>query len=195
MLREGMNLHSATKVRNRSRAGVCLLMGICLFCGIGFLAKAKTHAPVPRAIQKGNVMTVRASGMFEVKLTPRASDGTDDGANLVKMLIDKQFHGDLAAISKGEMLADSMGDKGSGGYVAMERVSGTLHGRRGTFVLQHSGTMRRGAAQLSVTVVPESGTDQLVGLDGKMTIKIDNGKHSYDFEYMLAKVPETKAND
>jgi hypothetical protein len=140
-------------------------------------------------------MSVRASGTFEVKLTPRTSKENDEGADLIKMSIDKQFHGDLAAISKGEMLADNMGGKGSGGYVAMERVSGTLHGRRGTFVLQHSGTMRRGVAQLSIIVVPESGTGELAGLEGKMTIKVVDGKHSYDFEYTLAETPENKVND
>ena len=140
-------------------------------------------------------MTARAGGTFEVKLTPHTSKENDEGANLVKLSLDKQFQGDLTATSKGEMLANNMGDKGSGGYVAMERVSGTLHGRRGTFVLQHSGTMTRGTAQLSITVVPESGTDQLAGLEGKMTIKVVNGKHSYDFEYTLPETPEQKAND
>jgi hypothetical protein len=75
--------------------------------------------------------------------------------------------------------------KGSGGYVAMERVTGTLKGRAGSFVLQHSGTMTRGTPQLSVTVVPDSGTDQLEGLAGTLTIKIADGKHSYEFEYRL----------
>ena len=131
-------------------------------------------------------MTKRASGIFEVKLTPLAAEGASKEANLVKMSIDKQFRGDLTATSKGEMLADSSAANGSGGYVAMERVSGTLHNRKGTFVLQHSGTMTRGTPQLSVTVVPDSGTDQLVGLAGRMTINITDGKHSYDFDYTLA---------
>jgi hypothetical protein len=102
------------------------------------------------------------------------------------MSIDKQFHGDLEATSKGQMLSAVTAVKGSAGYVAIERVSGTLHGRSGTFVLQHSGTMTRGAPQQSVTVVPDSGTGQLVGLAGKMTINITDGKHSYEFEYSLA---------
>jgi hypothetical protein len=101
------------------------------------------------------------------------------------MSIDKQFHGDLEATSKGQMLAISTEVKGSAGYVAMERVTGTLQGRTGTFALQHSGTMTRGVPQLVITVVPDSGTDQLVGLSGKMTINIVDGKHSYDFEYTL----------
>jgi hypothetical protein len=134
-------------------------------------------------------MTTRASGPFEVKLTPQASDTKTEAANLGKMSIDKQFHGDLEATSKGEMLTAGTAVKGSAGYVAIERVSGTLHGRSGTFILQHSGTMTRGAPQLSISVVPDSGTDQLVGLAGKMAINIANGKHSYDFEYTLAEAP------
>jgi len=102
------------------------------------------------------------------------------------MSIDKQFHGDLEATSKGEMLSAVTSVKGSAGYVAMERVSGTLHGRSGAFVLQHSGTMTRSAPQLSITVVPDSGTGQLAGLGGKMDIKIADGKHSYTFDCTLA---------
>jgi hypothetical protein len=134
-------------------------------------------------------MTTRASGPFEVKLTPLATDDKAEGATLGRLSIDKQFHGDLEATSKGEMLTAGTGVKGSAGYVAIERVSGTLHGRRGTFALQHSGTMTRGVPQLTVTVVPDSGTGQLVSLAGHMVIKIADGKHSYDFEYTLAETP------
>lgn len=105
------------------------------------------------------------------------------------MSIDKQFRGDIEGTSEGEMLAVGTGVKGSAGYVAMEVVSGTLHGRSGTFALQHSGTMTRGAPQLTVTVVPDSGTAQLVRLSGRMVIEISEGKHSYDFEYTLAETP------
>jgi hypothetical protein len=122
-----------------------------------------------------------ATGTFEVKLAPQATDAPSLG----RMSIDKQFHGDLEATSKGEMLAAMTETKGSAGYVAMERVTGSLHGRAGSFVLQHSGTMNRGAASLSVTVVPDSGTDKLAGLSGKMAIQVEGGKHSYEFEYSL----------
>jgi hypothetical protein len=105
------------------------------------------------------------------------------------MSIDKQFHGDLEAVSKGQMLTAMTDVKGSAGYVAMERVTGTLHGRSGSFVLQHSSTLTRGAPQQSITVVPDSGTGQLVGLAGKMAINIVDGKHSYDFEYTLPAAP------
>lgn len=128
----------------------------------------------------------RASGTFEVKLTPQATDDKTENAALGRMSIDKQFHGDLEATSRGEMLAAGTDVKGSAGYVAMERVSGTLQGRSGTFVLQHSGSMTRGTPQLTVTVVPDSGTGQLVGLAGEMAILIADGKHSYDFEYTIA---------
>jgi hypothetical protein len=101
------------------------------------------------------------------------------------MSIDKQFRGDLEATSKGEMLMAGTSVKGSAGYVAIEHVSGSLHGRTGGFVLQHSSTMNRGAPQQSVTVVPDSGTGELEGLAGKMTIDIADGKHSYEFEYTL----------
>ena len=131
----------------------------------------------------------RAGGTFEVKVIPQASAGETAGASLGRMSIDKQFQGDLEATSQGEMLTAGTAVQGSAGYVAIERVSGTLHGRRGTFILQHSGTMTRGAPQLAVTVVPDSGTGELAGLSGRMTITIADGKHSYELEYALAETP------
>lgn len=130
-------------------------------------------------------MTMHASGTFDVKLTPQ--DDKSGDATLSRMLIDKQFHGDLIGVSQGQMLSAVTPVQGSAGYVAIERVTGTLDGRQGSFVLQHSGTMTRGVPELALTVVPDSGTDQLAGLAGKMTIKIADGKHFYDFEYTLAK--------
>ncbi len=130
-------------------------------------------------------MTNRASGTFEVKLNPQAPDDKVGHPTVGRMSIDKQFHGDLEATSKGQMLAVSTDVQGSAGYVAMERVTGTLHGHSGAFTLQHSGTMTRGVQQLSVTVVPDSGTGELVGLAGIMTIDIVDGKHLYGFDYTL----------
>lgn len=121
-----------------------------------------------------------------MKLTPQAPDDGSEDPPIGRMSIDKQFHGDLEATSRGQMLAAGTAVKGSAGYVAIEQVSGTLHGRAGTFVLQHSGTMNRGEPQLLVTVVPDSGTGELAGLAGRMDIIIEGGKHSYDFEYTLA---------
>ena len=127
-----------------------------------------------------------ASGTFEVKLTPQKADNpVAESANLGRMSIDKKFSGDLEATSKGEMLS-AMGEvKGSAGYVALERVTGTLQGRSGAFVLQHNGTMTRGTPELSVTVVPDSGTGQLMGLAGSLTVRIAEGQHFYEFEYTL----------
>ncbi|HEX4076115.1 MAG TPA: DUF3224 domain-containing protein [Candidatus Acidoferrales bacterium] len=130
-------------------------------------------------------MSDHARGTFEVKLTPQPADDAGADAAVGRMSIDKQFHGDLEGTSKGQMLSAMGSVKGSAGYVAMEKVTGTLHGRGGSFVLQHSGTMNRGVPQLLVTVVPDSGTDQLAGLTGTLAIIIDSGKHSYDFEYSL----------
>jgi hypothetical protein len=134
-------------------------------------------------------MTTRAIGTFEVKLVPQPPGDKGQDGTLGRMSIDKQYHGDLEATSKGEMLTAGTGVKGSAGYVAIEKVSGSLHGRSGAFVLQHSGTMNRGDPQLTITVVPDSGTGELVGLTGKMAINIINAKHSYDFEYTLGEMP------
>jgi hypothetical protein len=122
-----------------------------------------------------------ATGHFDVKLTPIA-DGT---ADVGRMTIDKTFHGDLEASSIGQMLAVRTPTDGSAGYVAMERVTGTLAGKTGSFALQHSGSMDKGAQSLSVTVVPDSGTDGLTGIAGRMNIIIEGGKHRYEFEYTL----------
>ena len=130
-------------------------------------------------------MTKHASGTFEVKLNPQVDDNVGD-PTVSRMSIDKQFHGDLEGTSTGQMLAAGTEIPGSAGYVAIERVRGRLGVRSGTFALQHSGTMTRGAPQLTITVVPDSGTDQLVGLWGKMKINIVEGKHFYQFEYTLA---------
>lgn len=131
-------------------------------------------------------MANRAKGEFEVKLAPQAPDSdVARAASLGRMSIDKRFQGDLEATSQGEMLSALTEVKGSAGYVAMERVTGKLHGRSGTFVLQHSGSMARGDAQMSIAVVPDSGTGELVGLAGKLAIRIEDGKHFYEFEYTL----------
>jgi len=142
--------------------------------------------PVRNAVKKGGAMTTHGSGPFEAKLNPESPEDKVGDPTVGRMSIDKQFHGDLEATSKGQMLTAMTDVKGSAGYVAMERVTGTLRGRSGSFALQHSGTMTRGVPQLSVTVVPDSGTGQLAGIAGKMEIKIAEGKHSYDFEYTIA---------
>ena len=133
-------------------------------------------------------MTKRATGSFEVKLNPQTQDGEFDDSSLARLSLDKQFWGNLEGTSRGQMMSAGTAVQNSAGYVALERVSGTLQGRTGTFVLQHSSTMTRGEPQQSITVVPDSGTGELAGLAGQMTIRIEGGKHFYDLEYSLAQV-------
>jgi hypothetical protein len=130
-------------------------------------------------------MSQRAAGSFDVKVTPQKPDTQiARAANLSRLTIDKRFHGDLEGISKGEMLATQSEVPGSAGYVALERVTGKLNGRSGSFVLQHSATMTRGIPVSAISVVPDSGTGELKGLSGKMTITVaGDGGHSYDFEF------------
>jgi len=131
-------------------------------------------------------MSTRASGTFEVRLAPQPVHENAADTGLGRLSIDKEFFGDLAGTSKGEMLAMRTAVEDSAGYVAMEKVQATLHNRRGTFVLQHSSTMNRGVPQQSITVVPDSGLDELLGLTGTMIIVITDGKHEYNFDYILA---------
>src|SRR6185369_10904910 len=127
-------------------------------------------------------MRDRATGAFEVQLSPQEDAGSPVG----RMSIDKQFEGALEARSKGQMLmAASESVQGSAGYVAIEKVTGTLNGRSGTFCLQHNATMNRGVGDLNIVVIPDTGTEQLTGLSGKMNIIIADGKHSYEFDYEL----------
>jgi hypothetical protein len=126
-------------------------------------------------------MPARATGQFDVKVTP----APETTPGIARLTLDKQFHGALEATSKGEMLA-SGGAQGTGGYVAMEVVTGKLAGRSGSFALQHTGTMINNDYKLIVVVVPGSGTGELAGLDGTIQILIEpGGKHSYDFNYTL----------
>lgn len=130
-------------------------------------------------------MTKQATGSFDVKVSPLTPYDTSVGSPLVRFGLDKQFSGDLTATSIGEMLATGVAANGSGVYVAVERVTGTLAGRSGTFVFHHTGIMNRGVPTLTVTVAPDSGTDQLTGISGSMEIIIAEGKHSYNFAYSL----------
>ncbi|MGH8123271.1 MAG: DUF3224 domain-containing protein [Rudaea sp.] len=136
-------------------------------------------------MSNATTMKNRAAGPFDVKLQALDVYNKDAGGNLARMSIDKQFHGDLEALSKGEMLSAMGSVKGSAGYVAIERVTGTLHGRSGSFVLQHNATMTRGQPFLNVIVVPDSASGELAGLAGTMNIIIADGKHSYEFDYTL----------
>ncbi len=133
-------------------------------------------------------MTVHATGTFDVRITPAAADDAD-GPAVAKMSIDKQFHGDLDALSKGAMLASHIAETGAAAYVAVEQVDGTLQGRRGTFLLLHQGTMTSDGQHLTVLVAPGSATGALVGLTGSMGIQIVEKNHFYTFDYQLPEQP------
>ncbi len=160
------------------KIGLCATLATGVGLVFGLIASTK-------AVEKGSPMTVHARGAFDVKLTPQLPEDKSEGLTLGRMLLDKQFHGDLEAVSQGQMLTGMTAVQGSGAYVAIERVTGALNGRRGSFILHHLGIMVRGAPTLHVTVVPDSGTGELAGLTGAMTIIITDGKHSYDFAYSL----------
>jgi hypothetical protein len=131
-------------------------------------------------------MPIRARGTFNVKLNPLP---TSEGSSVARMSIDKEFHGDLTATSKGEMLTIGTATKGSAVYVAIEHVTGTLAGKQGGFSLYHTGIMNRGTPKLEIAVVPDSGVDGLVGVTGTLNILIEGGQHSYEFDFDLPSAP------
>lgn len=139
---------------------------------------------VARAVSSPGMATV-AKGTFDVKIAPLAFENAPEGSTLSRMSLEKTFHGDLAATASGQMIAALTSVKESAAYSAVESVTGTLNGRSGSFVLQHTGVMHRGAQSLAITVVPDSGTGALAGLSGSMTIRIDGGLHYYEFTYTL----------
>lgn len=130
-------------------------------------------------------MTQTAKGTFKVEMKPQGEADTSDGVALGHLLLDKRFEGDLVAAGQGRMLTAMGSVKGSAGYVAIERVTGTLHGRTGSFVFLHVGKMDRGASDLSITVVPDSGTGDLAGISGTFNLKVESGQHTYAFDYDL----------
>jgi hypothetical protein len=143
---------------------------------------AVAASPMP---PQGDTETMRATGSFEVKLNPLDIYSDSEEAKIGRMSIDKVFEGDLVGTSQGEMLSGGSPSEGSAGYVAIERVTGSLHGKRGTFLLQHSGTMTPESQELTITVIPGTATDELEGLSGRMGIDIEDGQHFYWFEYSL----------
>jgi hypothetical protein len=153
---------------------------LCLWLGTGASAYS-LMAPG----QKAATMAQHASGTFDVKIVPQKDEGIGD-ATIGRMSIDKQYHGDLEGTGLGQMLAGMAAEvKDSGAYVAIERVRGTLNGRTGSFAVQHRGIMTRGAQDLVITVIPDTGTDELAGITGRMTIDIRDGKHFYAIDYTL----------
>ncbi|HEX6637727.1 MAG TPA: DUF3224 domain-containing protein [Steroidobacteraceae bacterium] len=135
----------------------------------------------------------RATGSFEVSLQPLPNTEVTADNQFGRMLLNKKFSGDLTASARGQMLTAMTGVKGSAGYVALDHVTGELDGRKGSFVLQHSGSMNRGVPTLSIMVVPDSGTGELAGLSGTLSINIIDGKHFYDFIYSVPEQGQLKA--
>ena len=129
--------------------------------------------------------TQHAAGTFDVTVSPQPASSPTPGAALGRMLLDKRYHGDLDATAQGQMLSAGTVTTGSAGYVAIEQVVGTLQGRQGSFVLMHRGVMNRGERELGISVVPDSGSDELVGLSGRLHIRVEGGQHFYDFDYTL----------
>jgi len=160
---------------------ICIVFCVSLCCS----SLADAQAPAERLHGKDPVMVRHAEGTFEVKTTPLPAEEGAGGPAIGRFALLKQYHGDLEAASKGEMLAAGDLAKGTAGYVAIEQVVGTLHGHSGSFALQHIGTMEQGSYKLSVAVVPGSGAGELAGIAGTLTITITNGKHFYSFEYTL----------
>lgn len=136
------------------------------------------------ALPKGPAVTQHAAGTFDVKITPQKDEGVGH-ATIGRMGIDKQYHGDLVGSGLGQMLAGMGEVKDSGAYVAIERVTGTVHGRTGSFAVHHVGVMDRGAQRLVITVIPDSGTGDFAGITGTMTIEIKGGAHYYTLDYTL----------
>ncbi|MGA2560195.1 MAG: DUF3224 domain-containing protein [Terracidiphilus sp.] len=161
------------------------LGSVCLCVAIPFAATVHAQTNPSKLLRKDPVMTRHAEGTFDVKTTPLAADEATNGTLIGRYSLVKQYHGSLDATSKGEMLGAGDPSSGNAGYVAIEQVTGTLDGHTGSFALQHIGAMEGGSYKLSVAVVPDSGTAQLTGLSGTLTIIIANGKHSYTFEYTL----------
>jgi hypothetical protein len=154
---------------------------LALATGLAALSTTRTSM----SDQKGAAMTKHASGTFDVKITPLHDEGVGD-ASIGRMAIAKQYHGDLEGTGVGQMLTGMAPDvKESGAYVAMERVRGTVHGRTGSFIVHHRGIMTRGAQDLTIVIVPDSGTEELKGITGTMTIEIKDGRHFYGFNYTL----------
>ena len=158
---------------------------LCIAAAMILISVASFAQSQTTATQKETLM--KAAGPFDVKMIPQDDKAVD---GIARMLIDKQYHGDLEGTGKGQMLTGGISASKSGAYVAIEKFTGTLHGRSGSFVLHHTGIMTRGTPDLTILIAPDSGTGQLEGITGKMTINIAaDGKHSYDLEYTLPETP------
>jgi Protein of unknown function (DUF3224) len=162
---------------------------VCL--GLASTLGAQTAAPVPAIQPKKEIrVSALAKGSFEVTLTPLTEGNRKDAWAPGRMSIDKQFKGDLEATSQGEMAMTGTEVQGSAGYTAIEKISGKLHGRAGTFLLQHFAVMARGVpGEWIIMVIPDSGTGELKGLAGRLTITITGKQHAYALDYTLPERP------
>jgi len=173
------------KIPGRKSQSQSCCLRIAVLCAAATLFLPALPAPVLPAQEKPVPMTHHATGTFDVKNAPLPADESTGGPAVGRFALDKQFHGDLEGISKGQMLAAGDPSTGTAGYVAMEYVTGSLQGHSGSFALQHFGTMSGGNFDLNVMVVPGSGKGDLAGIAGTMKIIIAGGKHSYEFDYTL----------
>ena len=166
-----------------------MLKRIVIFSTLFLLALFSIDAEAQKKLapMKTTAPTI-AKGEFEVRVLPQPADENVGDPAIGRLALDKTFTGGLAGVSKGQMLgSQSETESGKGGYVAMERFVGTLDGKKGSFLLQHIGTMDDRGAVMDISVVPGTGTDELKGIGGKFTIKIEGKKHFYEFEYTLPK--------
>ena len=179
------------RIRNPASRTVALVLSLAVvFCPTIAAGRSDvTETEAVEAAEEPLTVTMRAKGTFEVKLSPLETYNQAAGAKIGRMSIDKTFAGDLVATSQGEMLSGGSPAQGSAGYVAMERVTGAMQGRSGSFLLQHSGTMTPNSQTSTIAVVPGSGTGELEGIAGIMSVEIENGKHFYDFEYTVPSRP------
>ena len=169
-----------------------IAVGVAVSIALAISVNSQIKAPVKMMDEKPKTATNLAKGTFEVKITPQAGDAEGGDPGVGRLLLSKTFAGDLVATSKGQMLgSQSEVVPGSGGYVAMELVTGTLNGKKGAFILQHIGTMQGGKFDLNVAVVPDSGSGEFTGISGKMKIIIEGKDHFYEFEYTISK-PKTE---
>jgi len=179
---EVMNSRPQISRIKSSRISAQVCMPLALILCVCFAAGAQAPS---KLLRKDPVMTRHAEGTFEVKTTPLPADDATTGTPIGRYALDKQFHGDIEGTSKGEMLGAGDPQKGSAGYVAIEHITGTLHGHTGSFAMQHNGSMDKGTFLLEVTVVPGSGTGELAGISGTLKITNTGGKHSWSFDYTL----------
>lgn len=179
------HLRNCHRIRSTIRFALICLICVC----VGHENGAEAQSSRPTLVTKDPVMMRHANGNFDVKTVALAPDDATTGIAISRYALDKQFHGDLEAVSRGEMLGAGDPSKGAAGYVALEVVTGTLDGRKGSFALQHNGTMDHGKFEISVVMVPGSGTGELAGIAGAMTITVAAGKHSYQLEYSLPATP------